>query len=313
MADYDVAVLGAGPAGLTAALYAGRSRLKVAVIERGVPGGQAATTERIENYPGFPGGIGGMELAERMEKHAREFGAEFIPAEVTGLEADPDRKGDFFVRHVGAGEGASGLTSRSVIVATGTKEKTLGVPGEKEFRGRGVSYCATCDGAFFRGKVVAVVGGGDSAVEEALYLTRYAERVHVIHRRERLRANKILQERALRNDKIQFLWETVVLEIKGAEGGFVERLRVKNVRSGDENEVKADGVFIYVGQMPNTAFLKGFLALDDEGYVVTDEDLETSVKGVFAAGDVRRKKLRQVSTAVGDGALAAMSAARYLE
>lgn len=313
MADYDVAVLGAGPAGLTAALYAGRSRLKVAVIERGVPGGQAATTERIENYPGFPGGIGGMELAERMEKHAREFGAEFIPAEVTGLEADPDRKGDFFVRHGGAGEGASGLTSRSVIVATGTKEKTLGVPGEKEFRGRGVSYCATCDGAFFRGKVVAVVGGGDSAVEEALYLTRYAERVHVIHRRERLRANKILQERALRNDKIQFLWETVVLEIKGAEGGFVERLRVKNVRSGDENEVKADGVFIYVGQMPNTAFLKGFLALDDEGYVVTDEDLETSVKGVFAAGDVRRKKLRQVSTAVGDGALAAMSAARYLE
>lgn len=313
MADYDVAVLGAGPAGLTAALYAGRSRFKVAVVERGVPGGQAATTERIENYPGFPGGISGLELAERMEKHAREFGAEFIPAEVTGLEVNSGREGGFVVRHGEASEGSSGFTSRTVIVATGTKEKALGVPGEKEFRGRGVSYCATCDGAFFREKEVAVVGGGDSAVEEALYLTKHANRVYVIHRRNQLRANKILQERAFHNDKIRFLWETVVLRIEGTEGGFVERLRLKNVRSGDESELKVDGVFIYVGQIPNTAFLKGFLALDDEGYVLTDEDLETSVKGVFAAGDVRRKKLRQVSTAVGDGALAAMSATRYLE
>jgi thioredoxin reductase (NADPH) len=311
MADFDLVILGAGPAGLTAALYAGRSKINTAVLERGIPGGQAAATDRIENYPGFPGGVGGIELAERMEKHAREFGASFIPIEVARLQEE-GRSGQNEFSITGMGE-VEKITSRCVIVATGTKERNLDVPGEKEFRGRGVSYCATCDGAFFDGKLVAVIGGGDSAVEEALYLTRYASKVMIIHRRNQLRANKSLQERAFQNERIQFFWDSVVEAIEGPESGFVERLKVKNLRTGDEVKVKADGVFIYVGQTPNTDFTGDLVSLDRQGYIITNEDLETSVKGVLAAGDVRQKSLRQVSTAVGDGALAAMNATKFLE
>lgn len=299
---YDVVVLGAGPAGLTAAIYAGRARLDTVVIDHGVPGGQVATTDMVENYPGFPQGVSGAELAGLMNEQAERFGARIEMAEVEGLA----REGDLW--RVDTSEGP--YRARAVIVATGTRPRELGVPGEKEFRGRGISYCATCDGAFFRDKPVVVVGGGDSAVTEAEFLTRFASHVTIVHRRDQLRAARSLQERVLDNPKINVRWNAVVTSFLGEDR--LQRVRLRDVKTGTESEVEAEGAFIYVGLLPNTSFLNGVVPFDEGGYLVTDEAMALPVPGLFAAGDVRRKRLRQVATAVGDGAVAAMAAEEYI-
>lgn len=305
MPDFDILILGGGPAGLTAAIYATRSLRKVAVVEKGVPGGQIASTDMIENYPGFPEGISGLELMQKFEEQAKKFGTEFINL----FEVKEARKeAEHFT--VAAADGRE-LTARAVIIATGQNPRTLGVPGEAEFTGRGVSYCATCDGAFFKDKVVTVVGGGNSAIQEALYLTRFASRVQVVHRRDQLRADRILQERAFASEKIEFIWNSVVVEITGDQ--TVNSVKVKNVKTDEITEVPTDGVFIYIGYEPNTGFLKDFIALDERGYIITDENLMTSVEGVFACGDVRKNTLKQVSVAVGEGAVAATSAEHYID
>lgn len=299
---WDMVIVGAGAAGLTAAIYGGRARLSTLLLERLAPGGQAALTEAIENYPGFPEGISGPDLVRRMEQQARRFGATLLSAEVVTVIPAPEA----IVVRTGAGE----QQGRTVIIASGASPRELGVKGEHEYRGRGVSYCATCDGAFFRGKRVAVVGGGDSAVEEALFLTGFADRVFLIHRREEFRAARSLQERASASPGLEFVLDNVVEEILGGE--TVSGVRVRNVRSGDTRELEVQGVFIYIGLKPNTGFLPAQVKLDDEGYVVTDEEMRTSVTGIYAAGDVRSKSLRQVATAVGDGAVAAASAQRHV-
>lgn len=299
---HDVVILGAGPAGLTAAIYAGRARLDTVVIDRGVPGGQVATTDMVENYPGFPNGVSGVELAGLMSEQAERFGARVEMLEVEGLSRDGD------LWRVGTSEGP--YLARAVIVATGTRPRELGVPGEKEFRGRGISYCATCDGAFFRDKPVMVVGGGDSAVTEAEFLTRFASRVTVVHRRDELRAARSLQERVLGNPKINVRWNAVVTSFLGKER--LQRVHLRDVKTGAESDVEAEGAFIYVGLLPNTGFLTGVVPLDEAGYLVTDDTMALPVPGLFAAGDVRRKHLRQVATAVSDGAVAAMTAEEYI-
>ncbi|MDN5344183.1 MAG: thioredoxin reductase [Clostridia bacterium] len=299
---HDLLIIGGGPAGLTAALYGARGGLDTIVLEMGAPGGQAGQTDRIENYPGFPEGINGMELALKFTEQAQRFGARIEMTTVQGV----DLQGNIKKVITGSGE----FTARAVIIASGAHPRPLGVPGEAELRGRGVSYCATCDGAFFRGKKVAVVGGGDSAVEEALFLTRFASQVTIIHRRDALRATKVIQERARDNPKISFHWNTVVTRIQGREK--VSSLELKDVKSVATREEDFDGVFIFIGLEPNTAFLGEALTLDEQGYIVTRANLATSIPGVFAAGDVRAKESRQVSTAVGDGAAAAMAAERYL-
>jgi thioredoxin reductase (NADPH) len=299
---YDVVIAGGGPAGLTAALYAGRSKLRTLLLEKMAFGGQIANTFSIENYPGFPDGISGADFSAAMEKQARKFGVEICLGEVRRLI--PEGK----IWAVGTEDGE--WKSRAVIVATGLVAKKLGVPGETEMVGRGVSYCATCDGPFFQDEEIAIVGGGDSAVDEALYLTRFARRVTVIHRRDALRAEKIIQERAFQNRKIEFLWDTVVTKVVGESG--VEELELQNVKTLETCRLKARGIFFYIGLTPHTAFLNGVVDLDDQGYVLTDEKMATSAPGVFAAGDVRHKSVRQVATAVGDGAVAAVTAERYI-
>lgn len=300
---YDVLIIGGGPAGLTAALYAARSRLKAVVLERGMAGGQAATTHKIENYPGFPDGILGPDLGQALEQQATNFGAEFVQTEIEGVDLSGDLK------TVKAYEGE--YKGRTLILATGADPKKLGVKGEEELRGRGVSYCATCDGAFFKDQEVIVVGGGDAAVEEALFLTRFAKKVSIVHRRDQLRAAPVIQERAKANEKVAFIWDSVVDEIKGEK--HVEGVVVKNVKTGETKTVPAAGIFIYVGLVPNTALLKGQVGLDPQGYILAGEDTMTSKPGVFAAGDCRKKPLRQVVTAVSDGAVAAMAATKNLE
>lgn len=300
---YDQLILGGGPAGLTAGLYAARGGRKVALIERAMPGGQAFLTNEIENYPGFPQGIGGPELMMAFQEQAIRFGLEIINNDIVKVDLAGDVK-------VLTGADGTVYLARTVIIATGAEPKKLGVPGEEEFRGRGVSYCATCDGAFFRNKKVAVVGGGDAAVEEAMFLTRFAEQVVIIHRRDELRAINVLQERAKDNEKIEFRLNTVVEAIQGNQK--VESLRLRNVVTGDIQEEPFDGVFIFVGTQPNTKFLEGVLSLDEKGCIVTNETMGTSLKGVYAAGDVRNTPFRQVATAVGDGAIAANSAEQYL-
>lgn len=301
--DKDVAIIGAGPAGLSAALYAGRARLSTVVIEQGVSGGQAATTHWIENYPGFPEGIPGPDLMQRMEEQARKFDAEFIYTAVSSVSQDS--KGGFSVI---SGEGE--LTARTVIVATGTIPMSLGVPGEDKLRGMGVSYCATCDGPFFREKEVLIIGGGDSAIVEALFLTKFASRVTVVHRRGELRATKVLQDDAFSNPKIQFCWHSVVSEILGENK--VEGVIVKDVRTGDTRLVEADGIFVAIGSRPDTEFVKSMVDTDARGYIVTDDRMRTRTPGLLAAGDVRAKSLRQVVTAVSDGAIAAVEAGEHL-
>ncbi|UCH44027.1 MAG: thioredoxin-disulfide reductase [Nitrospiraceae bacterium] len=301
---YDVIIIGGGPAGLTAGLYSGRAKLKSLIIEKGLTGGLVTTTEWVENYPGFEEGILGAELAQKMEKQATRFGAEIKQGAVTGIAVNEKIKKVLL-------EDGSEIESRSIILATGAHPRYLKVPGEDEFRGRGVSYCATCDGAFFRGETIAVVGGGDSAVQEAIFLTKFAEKVYIIHRRDTLRAEKILQERAFNNPKIEMVWDSVVEKIEGENG--VSKLHVKNVKSEEMSAIDVQGVFIYIGYNPNTEFLAGLANLDGENYLVTDANMNTSSTGIYAAGDVRAKPLKQIATAVGDGAIAAMAAEKYIE
>ncbi|MBC7082739.1 MAG: thioredoxin-disulfide reductase [Firmicutes bacterium] len=300
----EVVVIGAGPAGLAAALYAGRARLATVVLERGAAGGQASTTHLIENYPGFPEGITGPDLMQRMEQQARRFGAEFRYAEVRALATGEDGGG--FLISTSDGD----LRAPAVIVATGTEPVRLGVPGEDRLRGAGVSYCATCDGAFFRDKHVLVVGGGDSALVEALFLTRFASRVTVVHRRDELRATKVVQEDAFKNPKIGFAWNSVVDEILGADR--VEGVILKDTRTGEKRRLDADGVFVAIGSRPDTGFVAGLADLDPQGYILTDDRMRTRTRGLFAAGDVRAKTVRQVVTAVADGAVAAVEAERHI-
>ncbi len=306
---YDVIILGAGPAGLSAALYAGRACLKTLLIEKAMPGGQITLTDEIENYPGqLLEGESGFSLTERMSQQADRFGVERAYDEITAIDLNGEEK---------ILTGMSGeYRARTVIIATGAHPKPIGCENETEFTGRGISFCATCDGAFFRDLEVFVVGGGDSAVEEAIYLTRFARKVTIIHRRDQLRAVKGLQEKAFANEKIAFLWNTVVEKVDGE--GALDEITLRNVVTGEITTLKASpedgmfGVFGFVGYAPNTALFEGALSMD-RGYIVTDEDMHTSVPGVYAAGDVRVKSLRQVITAAADGAIAAMQAAHFIE
>jgi len=297
--DYDVVIVGGGPAGLTAGIYTQRAMLKTLLLERGVVGGQILVTDLIENYTGFPE-VTGAELSQKLESHARKFGLEIRNEEVISVL---EEEGFKLVK-----TNTHSYQAGAVIVASGTTPRRLGVPGEREFTGMGVSYCATCDGFFFRDKNVFVVGGGDSAITEALYLSKIASSVTVIHRRDKLRAEKILQERAFQNPKIGFIWDTVVEEIRGKD--TVESLLVRNVKTGEKRALPADGVFIYIGLTANTDFVD---VEKNNGFIVTNEKMETSTPGIFAAGDCRDTVLRQIATAVGDGAIAAVSAERYLE
>jgi len=301
--EYDLVIVGGGPAGLTAGIYATRGGLRTVLIEKLAPGGQAASTFMIENYPGFPEGIPGPELSQAMENQARRFGLEIINGEIEKLLS----RGHLWE----ITQGGTRFTCKAVIVATGVNPVKLGIPGEEALTGRGVSYCATCDGPFFRGQDIAVVGGGDSAVDEALYLTRFAKQVYLIHRRDALRAEKIIQERAFRNEKIKILWDTVVIKVLGETG--VEGMELRNVKTREMQTLKVSGVFFYVGLKPNAEFLRGIAKMGPQGYVITDDHMATSARGIFAAGDVRQKLLRQVTTAVGDGATAAFAAERYIQ
>ena len=299
---YDVLIIGGGPAGLAAAIYAARARLSTVVVERGIPGGQIALTSVVENYPGIES-ISGYGLAEAMHKHAEKSGAtiEFFTVDRVDF-AGP-------VKRV-VNDSGTELTARAVIIATGADHAKLHVPGEEELAGRGVSYCAVCDGSFYRDKHVAVIGGGDSAVDEGLYLTRTCSKVTIIHRRDTLRAEKILQERAFANPKIEFVWNTVVERFNGAED--LTSLTLRNVKTNQTRDFPVQGAFIYVGLKPNTAFLKGAVRLDDAGYIPVNEKMQTNVPGVYAVGDVRPGALRQVVTAAADGAIAAIEVERYL-
>jgi len=300
--DHDLVIIGAGPAGLTAGLYAARARLDVLLIEKAVPGGQIIVTDWIENYPGFPEGISGFDLAEKMKNQAEALGLKMETAEVQSLKLTPD------VKEVVLQEKT--IQAKSLIIASGASPKKLGI-GEDRYMGKGISFCATCDAPFFKEKTVVAVGGGDTAVQEAIYLTKFVKKVYLIHRRDELRATKILQERAFANDKIEILWDTVATGVDGFFG--IEGVHVKNVKTGEEKTLKADGCFLWVGTTPNTQFLNDLLDTDAYGFIRADARMQTSVPGVFAAGDVRDTPLRQVSTAVGDGAIAAVSAEHYLE
>lgn len=305
-AEYNVIIIGAGPAGLTAALYAGRSMLRTLVLEVGVPGGELLKTETIEDYPGFEH-IEGMKLAELFENHARKFGAEIRSGTtVTAVRKRPD--GIFDVETDAGGR----FHAPTVIVTSGGTPIRLGVGGEEEYAGKGVSYCAICDGAFFKGHTIAVVGGGDAAVEESDFLTRYAAKVYLVHRRGELRASKILQQRLFANPKIEVIWDTVVREIVGDANGLVHKLRLHNLQSGTERDLAATGIFIFIGFRPNTGIVEAHVDHDDMGYLLTDANMETSLGGLFAAGDVRAQLTRQVTTAAGDGTTAAIAAEKYL-
>ncbi|MGE5229336.1 MAG: thioredoxin-disulfide reductase [Deltaproteobacteria bacterium] len=302
---YDVVIVGAGPAGLTAAIYASRGRLKTAVLERNMAGGQIALTDLVENYPGFPEGISGFDLSQKMKEQAEKFGAEMREIEgVAELRSDPE--GCYIVA-----TDREQIRTRAVILAPGVEPRRSGIPGEAEFIGRGVSWCATCDGALYRGKTVAVIGGGDAAVEEGMFLTKFAEKVYLVHRRDELRAAPIAQERAFANPKFEFVWDSIPKQIDGAE--MVEALDVENVKTGEGRSLPVNGVFMYIGQIPNTAWLKDTVELDEYGYIVTDGLLRTELPGVFACGDARANPLKQIAMAVGEGALAAVQAERYLD
>lgn len=299
---YDVVIIGAGPAGMTAAVYTARSNLSTVMIERGVPGGQMANTEEVENYPGYES-ILGPDLANKMLDHAKKFGTEYAYGDIKEIvDGHPYKK-------VNAGN--KEYQAKAVIVATGSKPRLLGVPGEKEFAGRGVSYCAVCDGAFFNRRELVVIGGGDSAVEEAIYLTKFATKVTIIHRRDQLRAQKILQDRAFKNEKIHFIWNSSIEEIYG--DNRVQGVRIKNKETGEITDFPTNGAFIYVGNEPLTSAVQNLGITNEAGYILTNENMETKIPGIFAAGDVREKNLRQIVTATGDGSIAAMAAQHYIE
>jgi thioredoxin reductase (NADPH) len=304
-AEYDVVVIGAGPAGMTAGLYAGRAMLKTIVLERGAPGGELLNTEMIEDYPGFEQ-VQGWELAQKFAAHADKFGANIQNANVDRVRRLAD--GTFETTT----DGGDTYFSPTVIITAGGTPVKLGVPGEAEYAGKGVSYCAVCDGAFFKGHVIAVVGGGDAACEEADYLTRYAEKVYLIHRRHEFRASKIIQKRVFENPKIEVVWDTVVDAIHGDDKGLVHHLALRNVGTGEASQLPVTGIFVFIGFKPNTGILADHAEHDASGYLITDWNMATSIPGLFAAGDVRVQLTRQVTTAVGDATTAAVAAEKYL-
>jgi thioredoxin reductase (NADPH) len=299
---YELVIIGGGPGGLTAGIYAARARLRTVLLEKGLAGGQVAFTNLIENYPGFPDGVAGMELGRLMEQQARNLDLEIVNEEALKVEL---HGADKLVQTAGNEYRAAAL-----IIATGAQHTRLGLPSEEALTGRGVSYCAVCDGAFFRGREVAVVGGGDSAIDEGLFLTRFAHKVTIIHRRDALRATKILQERAFANPKMAFIWSHVVDQIVGTD--HLEKLVLRHVRTGEKQDLVVDGLFIYIGLKPNTEFLRGTLKLDPQGCIVTNEKMETEILGIYAVGDVRLGSLRQAIIAAGEGATAALMAEKYL-
>jgi thioredoxin reductase (NADPH) len=300
---YDVIIIGAGPAGMTAAVYTSRANLSTLMLERGVPGGQMANTEEVENYPGFDH-ILGPELSTKMFDHAKKFGAEYAYGDVKEIIDGKEYKT--------IKAGSKEYKARSIIISAGAEYKKIGVPGEQELGGRGVSYCAVCDGAFFKGKELLVVGGGDSAVEEGVYLTRFASKVTIVHRRDELRAQKILQDRAFANEKIDFIWSHTVKQINDKDGK-VGSVTLVSTKDGEEMEFPADGVFIYIGMVPLTKPFESLGITNSNGYIETNEQMETKVPGIFAAGDIREKTLRQIVTATGDGSIAAQNAQHFVE
>ena len=300
--DYDTVIVGGGPAALAAAVYAGRAELRTIVLERSVLGGQVSLTHAIDNYPGFPQGISGPELTELMAKQARRFGAEIVTEEVTEVKLDGDTKV--------VAASANSYRAPTLILATGADPRHLGVPGEKELRGRGVSYCGTCDAPFFRGKKVVVVGGGDTALKEALFITKFATDVVLVHRRQEFRAENIYQTQVRENGKIKLELDAVVDRINGKEK--VEGVEVRNVKTGERKTLSCDGVFIFVGTVPNTGFLGDLFEVDPGGHIATDADMMSAVPGIFAVGDVRKNSYRQIATAVGEGATAAIAAEHWL-
>ncbi len=300
--DYDLVIIGGGPAGLTAGIYAARARMNVLLLEKTVPGGQILVTDWIENYSGFPEGISGFDLAEKMKTQAEELGLKIETAEVHSLNLAGKVK-EIILKD-------RSITSKSLIIASGASPRNLGI-GEDKFIGKGISFCATCDAPFFKDKTVVAIGGGDTAVQEAVFLTKFAKKVYLVHRRDQLRAEKILQERAFENDKIEIIWDSIATGVEGFFG--VESVKIKNVKTNEEKTLKADGCFIWVGILPNTSFLNESLKTDETGFIQADKNMQTSVPGVFAVGDVRDTPLRQISTAVGDGAMATVSAEHFIE
>ncbi len=303
-ADFDLVIIGGGPAALTAGLYAARAMLNVLLVEKAAPGGQVSTTDWIENYPGFPQGLSGADLIQNITQQAKRFDVNIEINEVISIDCSEN------VKKVRLADRT--ITAYTIIIATGASPRKLGVPGEDRFYGKGVSFCATCDGPFYRDRVVAAIGGGNTAVQESLFLTKFASKVYLIHRRDELRATKILQERAFANDKIEIVWDSVVTSINGGLTN-VESITIKNIKTEATKELLVDGCFIWVGIHPNTEFLGGWVELDESGFVIVDSNMETSLPGVFAAGDVRNTPLRQIATAVGDAAIAAFSAEHYIE
>lgn len=300
---FDLIILGGGPAGLTSALYAKRAKLKVLLVEKMILGGAATTTFLIENYPGFPEGLSGMELSNRLQDQVRRLGLDILWGNASKIVIKKTHKEVI--------TNSKTLKTKAIIVATGTESAKLGIEGEKEFLGRGVSYCATCDGAFYKGKNIMVVGGGNSAIEEAIFLTRFAKKISIVHRRDQLRADKILADQAASHPKIYFFWHSTLEKILGVDK--VNEVLLKDLQTNKNLKVPVDGVFIYIGSIPHSDIVKGIVKLDKKGFIITNEEMKTSVKGIFAAGDVRVKQLRQVITAVSDGAIAAESARKYIE
>ena len=301
--DFQLIIIGGGPAGLTAGLYAARAKLNVVLLEKGASGGQVMNTDWVDNYPGFPEGISGFDLADKFAAQAQRFDLPTKLGEVTSMDlAGPVKK--IFL------EGGETLTSQAVILATGARPNELGIPGEKELTGKGVSYCATCDGPFYRGLEIAVVGGGNTAIQEAVHLTKFASKVSVIHRRDELRATKVVQEKAFANDKIEFIWNSVVTEVTGAKE--VEGIRLKNTQTGEESTLPVQGVFVLIGIRPNNEMLPFDQLDNDSGFIETDREMRTSQPGVMAAGDICSKEVRQIVNAAGEGAVACLSAEHYL-
>ncbi len=301
---YDVLIIGGGSAGMTAGIYASRARLNTLMIEKAFPGGQLMMCENIENYPGFAEGICGMDLSNAMRAQADKFGLQHKTAEIARVDLIGLEKTAVTT------EGEE-IRAKTVILALGARPRQLKVPGESEFMGRGVSYCAVCDGAFFQGKKIFVIGGGDTAVEDGIFLTRYSDDVTIVHRRDQLRAQKIIQERAFANDKITVIWDSVVESISGNDS--VEKIKLRNVKTAEVTEHTTDAVFVLVGTDPNTKFLKGQIEMDESGYIHTDQEMQTNIPGVFAAGDTRHKLLKQVVTACAEGAIAATAAEKHIE
>ena len=305
--DYDLVIIGGGPAGLTAGLYASRARLNVLLLEKELPGGQMAITDWVENYPGFPEGISGMDLSEKMKEQALKFDLKIETAQVESF----DFLGDVKKILLSGGE-KDEITTHTIIISSGASPRMLGV-GDEELKGKGISTCATCDAPFYRDKVVVAVGGGDTAVQESLFLTKFAKKVYLIHRRDELRATKILQERAFENDKLELVWDSVVTGFGADLFKGVEKVFVENVKSGEKQTIEADGCFIWIGIEPTTGFVGDSIELNDWGFIITDGNMETSVPGVYAVGDVRDTPLRQITTAVGDGSIAAIMAEHFVE